>query len=110
MKARRYDEVLRARGYECIERVPYAGEDTYIKQHVYNTFICKVTKDSHGKAQSIRFTVATKLPKVTTIDEYNYKFRQVVADREFLEKEATKIIEAFEELKKLKSPKYIYCF
>jgi len=107
MKARRFDEILRARGYKVVNQVKYQGTNVYLKTHLYNAVICEVIKDSHGKAQEMTFTfVGGK--KTPTKDIQT--FREVEGDREYLVKEALKIHEAFEELKQLKAPKHLYCF
>jgi hypothetical protein len=107
MKARRFDEILRARGYKAQEQVKYQGTNVYIKQHIYNTLICKVEKDSHGKAQSMSFQMIGGTKTLTgNIEE----FKKAEFDREFLVREAIKIHDAFEQLKQLKAPKHLYCF
>lgn len=110
MKARRFDEILRARGYKVQEQVKYQGTNVYIKKHIYNTLICKVEKDSHGKAQTINFIVGSKLPEFTDLEEFKEKCKVANLDREYLIAEAERIKDYFEQLKQLKSPKHIYCF
>lgn len=107
MKAKRFDEVLRARGYRCVEQVRYQGTNVYIKTHLYNAVVCEVKKDTHGKAQEMNFTfIGGKKTPAKDIQT----FKEVEGDREYLAKEAVKIHECFEQLKQLKSPKHIYCF
>lgn len=106
-KFKRFDEVLRSRGYKAVNQVKYQGTNVYLKTHLYNAVICEVVKDSHGKAQEMAFTfVGGKKTPAKDIQT----FKEVEGDREYLTKEALKIHEAFEELKNLKSPKYIYKF
>ena len=105
MKARRFDEILRARGYKVVSQTKYDGLNMYIKKHKYNSSYCYVEKDTHGKAQSMNFNITNNnLPQ--NMDE----FKEAEFDRGYLAKEAEKIHEAFEQLKVLKSPKHIYCF
>ena len=107
MKARRFDDVLRSRGYKVREQSKYQGQNVYVKEHLFNKVICTVTKDTHGKAQEMTFLIVgqhERLPR--DINE----FKEAEGDREYLAKEAVKIHECFEQLKQLKSPKHIYCF
>ena len=106
MKARRFDEVLRARGFKVRERTDYQGLNVYEKEHKFNKIVCYVEKDSHGKAQSMTFNIYNTLKTPKDMVE----FKEQEFDRNYLVKEATKIHEAFEQLKVLKSPKHIYCF
>lgn len=108
MKARRFDEILRARGYKVQEQVKYQGTNVYIKHHIYNTLICKVEKDSHGKAQTINFVVGSKLPEFTNLEEFKEKCKVANLDREYLIAEAERITDCFEQLKQMKAPKHIY--
>ena len=103
MKARRFDEVLRARGYKCRERSEYQGVNIYEKDHKFNKVVCYVTKDSHGKAQTMSFNISQKNIPMTFEDFKTQEF-----DREYLWREANKIHECFEQLKQMKSPKHIY--
>ena len=107
MKARRFDEVLRARGYKCRERSEYQGINIYEKDHKFNKVVCYVIKDSHGKAQSMSFNIFNQINR---IPNDMVEFKEQEFDRSYLVKEAEKIFEAFEQLKTLKSPKHIYCF
>ena len=106
MKARRFDEVLRARGYKCRERSDYQGLNVYVKEHKYNKIVCTVVKDSHGKAQSMTFNIYGTLKVPSDMTE----FKEQEFDRSYLAKEANAIHEAFEKLKEMKSPKHLYCF
>ena len=106
MKARRYDEILRARGYKIVKHNKYQGTDVYEKKHLFNTIFCSVTKDTHGKAQEMNFTFTYGKRFPADI----YEFKKASTDHEYLSDEAVKIHEAFELLKVKKSPKYIYCF
>ena len=63
MKVRRYDELLRARGYKIVEHNKYQGCDVYIKQHTDNEIMCFVEKDSHGKAQDMNFKFTWSKPQ-----------------------------------------------
>jgi len=110
MKATNYRQILKARGYKVQIQIKYQGTNVYIKKHIYNTLICKVEKDSHGKGQTINFVVASKLPEFTDLKDFKEKCKVADLDREYLIAEAERIHEAFEELKAKKSPKYIYCF
>lgn len=104
MKANNYFTLLRQRGYKCRERSEYQGTSVFVKEHIYNKIVCVVTKDSHGKGVTMTFNAynTTRTPKDM------YEFKSTEFDRSYLVKEATKIHEAFEELKSQKSPKYIY--
>lgn len=110
MKATNYRQILKSRGYKSETINKYQGTDVYIKQHTYNTLICKVEKDSHGKAQTINFIVGSKLPEFTNLEEFKEKCKFATLDRDYLIEEAEKIRDYFELLKQMKSPKYIYCF
>lgn len=102
MKARRYDDILRARGYKPVERTKYQGVNLYKKVHKYNACFCQVIKDTHGKGQSIEITITSQI----SIDPDIKK--EIELDAGYLQKEAHKIIEAFIKLKEMKSPKHIY--
>jgi len=106
MKARRYDEVLRARGYKVIKHNEYQGTDIYEKKHLFNTIYCSVVKDTHGKAQEMNFMITggNKIP--SDFED----FKRASLDHEFLAREAVKIHDCFEQLKQMKSPKHLYCF
>jgi len=110
MKARNYRQILENRGYKAETINEYQGTDVYTKKHTYNTLICKVEKDSHGKAQKINFIVGSKLPEFTDLEEFKEKCKVANLDREYLIAEAERIKDYFEQLKVLKSPKHIYCF
>ena len=113
MKARRYDEILRARGYTLIENLrgnmdlptTYKRIDVYEKKHKHNKIWCSVTIDSHGKAQEMKFSFIH-----SSSPDNMEEFKKIEIDRQYLYIEAMKIHEAFELLKVKKSPKYIYCF
>jgi len=107
MKAKNYEQVLRARGYKCAQRTKYQGKSVYLKAHLYNAVVCEVIKDSHGKAQSMSFQMIGGTKTLTGDIE---EFKKAEFDREFLAREAIKIHEAFEQLKQLKAPKHLYCF
>ena len=104
MKAVNYKQVLKFRGYKARE----IGRDccVYEKEHIYNKIVCYVKKDSHCKGQEMTFQIYTgrKQPKDMV------EFKAAEFDRSYLVMEANKIHEAFEQLKVLKAPKYIYCF
>lgn len=104
-KFRNYNQLLKSRGYEALIKNEYKGTDLYIKIHATNEITCRVVKDSHGKAQTMMFEI-NQYKKPTNFEE----FKKSEFDREYLWREANKIHEAFEELKVLKSPKYIYKF
>ncbi|MBP5468172.1 MAG: hypothetical protein J6Z11_02885 [Candidatus Riflebacteria bacterium] len=109
MKVRRYDELLRSRGYKCIQHQDYCGEDVYIKKHSKNVIKCFVQKDSHGKAQTMTFKFLTHQFENMNPDELTFEyFKEQEFDREYLWREANKIHECFEQLKQMKSPKHIY--
>ena len=102
-KFRRYDELLRARGYTIVEHNEYQGCDIYVKKHTYNEILCFVEKDSHGKAQDMNFKfIWSKLQGSFE------SLKRIEFDREYLWREANKIHECFEQLKQMKSPKHIY--
>lgn len=103
MKAKNYSQILKARGYEPAIINKYQGTDLYIKVHTTNEIICRVEKDSHGKAQTMMFEINQyKKPK-----DFE-QFKKSEFDREYLWREANKIHEAFEQLKQMKAPKHIY--
>lgn len=104
MKARRYDDILRARGYKPVERTKYQGVNLYKKVHKYNTCVCQVIKDTHGKGQAIEITITSQISLDPDIQ------KEINFDASYLSKEAGKIIEAFVKLKEMKSPKHLYCF
>jgi hypothetical protein len=108
MKARRFDEILRARGFKCRERptATYAGKCVYVKEHLYNKIVCEVDMDTHGKGQNMMFNIYGTLRTPTDMEE----FKKANLDREFLYREALKIHEAFETLKQMKGKKHLYCF
>ena len=108
-KFRNYNQVLKSRGYKIFEPSysKYSGETMFIKKHQYNEIHCYVQKDTHGKGQSINFVILSKLVLLRDDPE---KAKVCQNDYEYLKMEANKIYEAFEELKNLKSPKYIYKF
>ncbi len=113
-KFRRYDEILRARGYKKVHFQPdrygeteklysYAGLAIYRKVHTHNDITCYVKVDTHGKAQEMEFCIGQ-----------DYKTRdfetckKVELDREYLWHEAMKIYNCFKQLKQMKSPKHVY--
>lgn len=104
MKAKNYNQVLRARGYKAVEQTKYQGTNVYVKKHKYNVSTCTVIKDTHGKGQSIEFTITSQV----SIDPEIKK--QIDFDASYLATEAGKIIEAFVKLREMKAPKYLYCF
>ncbi len=106
MKAKNYNQVLRARGYKARELIDYAGTCVYVKEHIYNKIVCTITKDTHGKGQTMTFNIYNTLrtPKDMT------EFKEAEFDRSYLVKEANKIHEVFEALKQMKAPKHLYCF
>ena len=103
MKVRRYDELLRSRGYKIVKHNNYQGTDVYEKEHSKNLIRCYIEKDSHGKAQTMSFNISQKNIPMTFEDFKTQEF-----DREYLWREANKIHECFEQLKQMKSPKHIY--
>lgn len=104
MKAKNYNDILRARGFKCMERSDYQGINVYTKEHKFNKVVCYVEKDTHGKGQTMTFNIYNTLKTPKDMVE----FKEQEFDRGYLYKEATKIHEAFEQLKLLKSPKHIY--
>ncbi|MBR4378262.1 MAG: hypothetical protein IKP50_05240 [Bacilli bacterium] len=108
-KFRNYNQVLKSRGYKVFEPSysKYGGEIMFVKEHKYNRITCFVEKDTHGKGQRISFTILSQLVLLRDDPE---KAKECKNDYEYLLIEANKIYEAFEELKVLKSPKYIYKF
>jgi len=106
MKATNYNQVLRARGFKARELSKYQGLNVYEKEHKFNKIVCTVIKDSHGKAQSMTFNIYNTLKTPKTMEE----FKEQEFDRGFLVKEANVIHAAFEKLKGMKRPKYLYCF
>ena len=106
MKAKNYNQVLRARGYKARELCKYEGTCVYVKEHLYNKIVCYVKKDSHGKAQVMTFNIYNTLRTPKDMVE----FKEQEFDRSYLVKEATKIHEVFETLKTMKAPKHLYCF
>lgn len=106
MKAKNYNQVLRARGYRVREHSKYEGFCVYEKEHQFNTIVCYVRKDSHGKGQTMTFNIYNTIQIPTNMEE----FKSAEFDRGYLVKEAEAIHKAFEELKTLKAPKHLYCF
>lgn len=106
MKAKNYNQVLRARGYKARELSQYQGTCVYVKEHKFNKIVCTVVKDTHGKGQEMTFNIYTTLRLPKNMDE----FKEQEFDRSYLVKEATKIHEVFETLKTMKAPKHLYCF
>ena len=106
MKAKNYNQVLRARGYRARELADYEGICIYEKAHKFNKIVCYVKKDSHGKGQEMTFNIysTSKTPQDMV------EFKEQEFDRGYLVKEAEAIHKAFEELKTLKAPKHLYCF
>jgi len=107
MKAKNYNQVLRARGYKARKLSEYQGQCIYEKNHLYNKVVCYIEKDSHGKAQTMTFAIYNQIDR---IPKDMVEFKEAEFDRSYLVKEAQKIHEAFTQLKELKSPKHIYCF
>ena len=106
MKAKNYNQVLKNRGYKVRELTEYAGTCIYVKEHTFNKVVCTVVKDPHGKGQEMTFAIYNTLRTPKDMLE----FKEAEFDRSYLVMEAEKIHNAFEELKKLKSPKHLYCF
>ena len=106
MKAKNYNQVLRARGYRARELSEYQGQCVYVKEHLFNKIVCTVEKDSHGKGQTMTFNIYSTLRIPKNMEE----FKSAEFDRGYLVKEAEAIHKAFEELKTLKAPKHLYCF
>ena len=106
MKAKNYNQVLRARGYKARELADYEGICVYEKVHKYNKIVCYVKKDPHGKGQEMTFNIYGTM----TTPQDMVEFKEQEFDRSYLVKEAEKIHEAFEALKNLKAPKHLYCF
>ena len=106
MKAKNYNQILRARGYVARELSEYRGQCVYIKEHLFNKVVCTVTKDAHGKGQAMTFAIYNTLRTPQNMEE----FKSAEFDRGYLVKEAEKIHQAFEDLKALKAPKRLYCF
>jgi ribosomal protein L19 len=106
MKAKNYNQVLRARGYKARELSEYEGICIYEKSHKFNKIVCYVRKDSHGKGQEMTFNIYSTLKTPQDMVE----FKEQEFDRGYLVKEAEAIHKAFEELKTLKAPKHLYCF
>lgn len=106
MKAKNYNQVLRSRGYRARELTDYEGICVYEKEHLFNKIVCYVKKDSHGKGQEMTFNVYSTLRLPQNMEE----FKAQEFDRSYLVMEAQKIHDAFEGLKKLKSPKHLHCF
>ena len=104
MKVRRYDELLRARGYKVVQYTKYYGTNIYIKSHAKNTIVCYVKKDTHGKAQEMTFGFENSNTDIKEFED----FKKIEFDREYLWREANKIHECFEQLKQMKSPKHVY--
>ena len=106
MKAKNYNQVLRARGYRARELSEYQGQCVYVKEHMFNKIVCYVTKDGHGKGQTMMFTIYN----TTRTPQDMVEFKAAEFDRGYLVKEAEAIHKAFEELKNMKAPKHLYCF
>jgi len=106
MKAKNYNQVLRARGYKARELSDYSGYCVYEKTHTFTKMVCYVKKDTHGKGQEMTFTAYNTLRTPQNMEE----FKSAEFDRSYLVKEAEKIHEVFEELKSMKAPKHLYCF
>lgn len=106
MKAKNYDQLLKARGFKCTFHTKYQGVNVYEKEHKFNRSVCYVKKDTHGKGQEMTFDIYRTSASVQNIDE----FKEKEFDRSYLVKEAIAIHEAFENLKNLKAPKHLYCF
>jgi len=106
MKAKNYNQVLRARGYKARELSKYEGICIYEKVHKFNKIVCYVKKDSHGKGQEMTFNIYGTM----TTPKDMVEFKEQEFDRSYLAKEANAIHDAFEKLKELKAPKHLYCF
>lgn len=106
MKAKNYNQVLRARGYKARELSEYEGICIYEKVHKFNKIVCYVKKDSHGKGQEMTFNFYQTFTTPQNMEE----FKEQEFDRSYLAKEANAIHDAFEKLKDLKAPKHLYCF
>lgn len=104
MKAKNYNQVLRARGYKSRELVDYEGICVYEKVHRFNKIVCYVKKDSHGKGQEMTFNFY----QTFTTPQNMVEFKEQEFDRSYLVKEANVIHEAFVKLREMKAPKYIY--
>ena len=105
MKVRRYDELLRARGYKQLDL--HNDKNivvTYQKKHLHNTITIEVWKDSHKKGQKMTISIQSDAKPIEDME----KFKLANLDREYLVREAVKIHECFEQLKQMKSPKHIY--
>lgn len=110
MKFKDYNAVLKARGYTRYQGIPYVkykGQNMFEKKHKYNVVHCYVSKDSHGKAYHMSFFITSQLVLLKDDPE---KAKLCKQDYEFLLLEANEIYRAFEELKKLKSPKAVNAF
>lgn len=106
MKAKNYNQVLRARDYKAIELSEYEGQCVYVKEHMFNKIVCYVEKDSHGKGQTMMFAISS----TARTPQNMFEFKAAEFDRGYLVKEAEAIHKAFEELKSMKAPKRLYCF
>lgn len=124
MKARNYNELLKARGYKKVSEMPdhivrnkqtgelefnkhtYASLITYEKKHKYYKVRCYIKTDTHGKAQEMEMVISSNLKMTHNIEE----FKQAHFEYDYLAQEVVKIYDCFEQLKQMKSPKHIYCF
>ena len=117
MKARNYAQVLKARGYKRtmtdyvmsqVYRWDYeAGQIVvYVKEHLYNKVRIVIRKDSHKKGLTFEASIFTTAEASKSLEN----FKKAEFDRQFLATEIIKIHEAFDQLKQMKAPKYLYCF
>ena len=106
-KFRRFDEVLRNRGYKQLDQHNDKNIVViYEKKHLYNTVTIEVWKDSHKKGQKMTISIKSDAKPMEDME----KFKLANLDREYLVREAMKIHDCFEQLKQMKSPKHLYCF
>ena len=95
-----YSNLLKMRGYEtlAVDR----RQHIFKKEHIHNLAYCVVSKDGHGKGESIAFSVVKgqrpSEPGEAMLAECDFKY---------LEKEAARISEAFAEMKKTRKPRHV---
>ncbi len=109
MKIKDYAQALRLRGFKVLELSKYQGVNVYVKEHKFNKVVCRVYKDTHGKAQEMVFNIVPNFVKnemftPKTMDEFN----QAEFDRSYLVQEAKTLYKVFNELKQIKAPKCVY--
>ena len=104
MKVKSYNQLLKSRGFKSRELSTYQGINIFEKEHLYNKIVCTVIKDTHGKGVEMTFNIYNTLRTPKDMIE----FKQAEFDRSYLVKEAQAIYNAFEQLKVLKAPKYIW--